>query len=75
MKERDKTTLMTRLVWLCVINMSVLIWACYAASWFAVPVEPLLIAGGAFWGGEMMLLMLKRLTKPKDESKKGREKA
>ena len=70
MKTSDKITLMTRLVWLCVINMSVLIWACYVASWFDVPVEPLLIAGGTFWGGEMMLLMLKKLTKDKEKKDK-----
>ena len=72
MRETDKTTLMTKLVWLCIRNMTALIWACYIAAWFHVPVEPVLVAGGTFWGGELLGLMIKKLTQ--DQKQKGKKK-
>ena len=56
---------MTRIVWLCVRNMTVLIWACYIAAWFGINTEAVLIAGGTFWGGELLLLMVRKRTKDK----------
>ena len=58
---------MTRVVWLCIRNMTVLIWACYIAAWFDVSTEPILVAGGTFWGGELLLLMVKKLTRDKEK--------